>query len=88
MVNHLAHLPNLGPKSQSMLIAAGIHTVADLRRLGSVAAYLQVKRQVGNASLNLLWALEGAISGLHWQEVARQHRTSLLLALEDAERRA
>lgn len=88
MVNHLAHLPNLGPKSQAMLVAAGIHTLADLHRLGSVAAYLQVKRQGGGASLNLLWALEGAISGLHWQEVAREHRTSLLLALEDAERRA
>ena len=83
-----ARLPNLGPKSRAMLNAAGIHTVADLYRLGSVAAYLQVKRQGGNTSLNLLWALEGAISGLHWQEVAREHRTSLLLALEDAERRA
>ena len=88
MANHLARLPNLGPKSQQMLNAAGIKTLADLHRLGSVAAYLQVKRQGGNASLNLLWALEGAISGLHWQEVAREHRTSLLLALEDAERRA
>jgi DNA transformation protein and related proteins len=87
MVNHLARLPNLGPKSQAMLNAAGIHTLADLHRLGSVATYLQVKRQGGNASLNLLWALEGAISGLHWQEVAREHRTSLLLALEDTERR-
>ncbi|CAM8634952.1 TfoX, C-terminal [Comamonadaceae bacterium] len=83
-----ARIPNLGPKSQAMLNAAGIHTLADLHRLGSVAAYLQVKRQGGNTSLNLLWALEGAISGLHWQEVAREHRTSLLLALEDAERRA
>ncbi len=86
--DNFRRLPNLGPKSQAMLIAAGIHTLADLHRLGSVAAYLQVKRQGGNASLNLLWALEGAISGLHWQEVAREHRTSLLLALEDAERRA
>ena len=87
MVNHLARLPNLGPKSQAMLNAAGIHTLADLHRVGSVVAYLQVKRQGGNASLNLLWALEGAISGLPWQEVAREHRTSLLLALEDTERR-
>ncbi|WP_264362066.1 TfoX/Sxy family protein [Ramlibacter tataouinensis] len=39
-------------------------------------------------SLNLLWALEGAITGERWQEVARRHRTSLLLALEDHERRA
>ena len=83
----LAAMPNLGPKSQLILSQAGIHTLADLRKLGSVAAYLQVKRSSGNASLNLLWALEGAITGEHWQVVAREHRTSLLLALDDAERR-
>jgi DNA transformation protein len=37
-------------------------------------------------SLNLLWALEGALSGEHWQVVAKEHRTSLLLALEEQER--
>jgi DNA transformation protein len=36
----------------------------------------------------LLWALEGAISGEHWQVVARERRTSLLMALDDAQRRA
>ena len=44
------------------------------------------KRTNGNASLNLLWALEGAISGESWQTVARLHRTSLLLALEEREK--
>jgi DNA transformation protein len=38
------------------------------------------------ASLNLLWALEGALSNIPWQVVAREHRTSLLLALEQCER--
>ena len=33
-------------------------------------------------SLNLLWAMEGALTGVHWQVVAREHRASLLLALE------
>ena len=33
-----------------------------------------------------LWALEGALSGLPWQVVAREHRTSLLLALETLDR--
>jgi hypothetical protein len=45
-----------------------------------------VKQVEPKASLNLLWALEGALSGLHWREVAREHRTSLLLALEAHER--
>ncbi|MCM0610232.1 MAG: TfoX/Sxy family DNA transformation protein [Ideonella sp. WA131b] len=31
---------------------------------------------------NLLWALEGALTGLPWQVVAKEHRLSLLLALE------
>jgi len=78
----LAELPNFGPKSRAMLAAAGITSVDQLRQLGSVRAYLLVKATGANASLNLLWALEGALSGLPWQEVAREHRLSLLLALE------
>jgi DNA transformation protein len=78
----LAGLPNLGPKSQQMLQAAGIRSVTQLRKLGAVMAYDTVKRLNASASLNLLWALEGALTGLPWQTVAREHRTSLLLALE------
>jgi len=75
-------LRNLGPKSQQMLAAAGIKTVARLRKLGAVAAYAHIKQKSPRASLNLLWALEGALTGLPWQDVARNHRTSLLLALD------
>ena len=78
----IAGLPGLGPKSQTMLANAGIRSVAQLRRLGSVRAYARVKATGANASLNLLWALEGALTGLRWQVVAREHRLSLLLALE------
>ena len=78
----LGELTNLGPKSQQTLLAAGIHTVAQLRKLGSVAAYVKVKNSGLPVSLNLLWALEGALTGLSWQVIAREHRTSLLLALE------
>jgi DNA transformation protein len=68
------------------LASAGITTVAQLRKLGSVAAYARVRRVSGSVSLNLLWALEGALTDLPWQEVARVHRTSLLLALEEHQR--
>ena len=81
-VAEIAELPNLGPKSKEMLATANIKTVAQLRKLGAVAAYAQVKQKNAKASLNLLWALEGALTGLPWQIVAREHRTSLLLALE------
>jgi len=88
---HLAHEPmadlrNLGPKSQSMLAQAGIHTPEQLQQLGSVMAYAKTKAVCKQASLNLLWALEGALSGRPWQEVAEQDRASLLMALEDVQR--
>ena len=78
-------LPNLGPQSQAMLANAGLHTLAEIRKLGSVESYLAVKRLNRSASLNLLWALEGAISGRHWRDVAKHDRLHLLTQLEQAE---
>lgn len=78
----IGDLPNLGPKSRQFLHAAGIQSLDQLKRLGAVAAYLQVKQISPAATLNLLWALEGALTGLPWQKVAREHRTRLLMALE------
>ncbi|MDH3210330.1 MAG: TfoX/Sxy family protein [Burkholderiaceae bacterium] len=78
----IGELPNLGPKSQAMLASAGIKSVAQLRRLASVAAYAKVKRTGANVSLNLLWAIEGTLTGLSWQRVARERGAGLLLALE------
>ena len=81
----ISDLPNLGPKSQQILAQSGIHTIEQLRALGAVRAYVQVKRS-GNASLNLLWAMEGALTGQHWQDVAKHDRLSLLMQLEDLEK--
>lgn len=84
-MSNIADLPNFGPKSQHMLALAGIHTIERLRELGAVRAYVQVKRAGTNASLNLLWALEGALTEQHWREVAKHERLRLLLELEDVE---
>jgi DNA transformation protein and related proteins len=65
-----------------MLARAGIKSIEQLKSLGSVRAYAKVEATGANASLNLLWALEGALTGLPWQVVAKEHRLSLLLALE------
>lgn len=78
----ICELKSLGPKSQEMLARAGITTVEQLREIGSVAAYVQTKKANPKVSLNLLWGLESALTGERWQEIARVHRTSLLLALE------
>ena len=77
-----AKLANLGPKSEAMLRRAGITTEEQLRALGAVRAYVIVKRCSANASLNLLWALEGALTNRSWQEVAKTERLGLLLQVE------
>ncbi len=82
----VADMPGLGPRSREMLANVGIRSAKDLERAGSVGAYLMVKHSGQPASLNLLWGLESALTGETWQTVAREHRTSLLLALEEAER--
>jgi DNA transformation protein and related proteins len=84
-VRELAALANLGPRSAEALVAAGISSLKQLRALGAVAAYSQARKSGANVTLNLLWALEGALTGLPWQTVAKEHRTSLLLALDTHE---
>ena len=82
----ITSLRNLGPRSEQLLAFAGIKTEEELRKLGSVAAYARVVRACEQTNLNLLWAIEGALTDLPWQTVARLHRATLLLALEDYQR--
>lgn len=78
-------LRNLGPKSREWLAGIGIKTVDELTRVGAVPAYLALKRANGRVSLNLLYALVGAVEGLHWVDVKRQRRLELLMQLDQAE---
>lgn len=61
-IDAVQELRNLGPASVRMLKVAGISTEGELPALGSVAAYLAVKQRGLNATLNLLWPLEGALT--------------------------
>jgi hypothetical protein len=84
-------LRNLGIKSEQLLAGIGIHNVEELRRRGAVRTFAELRRAGSGASLNVLWALCGALEpwpeGRHWREVARgDERLSMLLALEDFER--
>lgn len=69
-----------------MLERSGITSVARLRKMGAARAYVMVKRKEKSVSLNLLWALEGALTDRSWQEVAKQDRLSLLLQVESLEK--
>ena len=84
--NTLAAGANLGPKSAAVLVRAGVTSLNQVKQLGAVRVYSLAKRAEPSVTLNLLWALEGAILGQAWQSVAKEHRASLLIALEDHER--
>ena len=74
----LASLKNLGPTSAERLQATGIKTPAQLEQVGPVEAYKRVKEAYpGDTSLILLYALQGAIWGIHWNEVPTEVKARL-----------
>ena len=75
-------LKNVGPKSAAWLRQVGVRTMEDLSALGAVAAFIKVKRAGFKPSLNLLYALEGALLGCHWQQVPEDRRAQLLAEAE------
>lgn len=83
MPNHPASLPNLGPQSQAWLADIGITSAQQLRSSDPYAVYAQLKARHPAVSLNMLYALIGAVEGLHWQAVQRERRTEVLMRLDD-----
>ncbi|MDQ1094702.1 DNA transformation protein [Xanthomonas sacchari] len=79
-----AKLRNIGPKSAAWLRQVGVRTQQDLEAAGAVGAFVKVKRAGFKPSLNLLYSLEGALSGCHWQELSEARRAQLLGELETA----
>lgn len=62
-------LLNLGPKSSAWLAAAGIHTREQLERLGPIEACRRIRRAGHPVSVVMAYALEGALSGMHWNTI-------------------
>ena len=79
-----AKLRNIGPKSAAQLRQIGVRTLDDLRALGSLEAFIKLKRAGFKPSLNLLYALEGALLDCHWQQIPEERRSDLILAADAA----
>lgn len=79
-----AKLRNVGPKSAAWLRQVGLRTHAELQSAGPVDAFMRVKRAGFKPSMNLLYALEGALLDCHWQEVPQARREELVAAAEAA----
>jgi DNA transformation protein len=89
-MDRIRDLPGLARKSEEALARVSIYTVEDLRTIGPVMAFYRLRmlaREVGKSgpSLNFLYALVGALSGISWLEVAHTQREQLLAELDSLE---
>lgn len=82
MHDELQDLKNLGKTSVQWLHAVGIHTATDLQRHGAVSAYQAVKSRGFRASKVLLYAIEGALLNVHWNELSAELKEQLNQQLE------
>lgn len=77
-----AGLLNLGPKTGAWLAEIGIHTPADLKRVGAVKAYVLVKRRMKDVSTILLYALHGALAGTRFDKLDAATKRKLVEAAQ------
>ncbi len=78
----LLQLKNLGAASVNILHAIGVNSYADLKAMGPVEAYIRIKSRGIHVSKVMLYALQGALLGIHWNELEPDLKQRLV---EDAE---
>lgn len=77
----VAELINLGPASARMLARVGLATRGDLARVGSVEAWRRCREAGGTPSLNLVYAIEGALRDCPWNHLPEGRRKELQAAV-------
>jgi DNA transformation protein len=69
----LEDMKNLGPASARRLRAIGIETPADLRRLGAVEAYAQLRNAFPTQTTHIaLYSLHGALLNIRWRDLSNE----------------
>ncbi len=76
-MEYLTQLPNIGPVLAEKLNQIGVNTYADLAEMGSVEALIRIGQTDITAFANMLYALEGAILGVRWHSIPKEHREKL-----------
>ncbi|HUH37441.1 MAG TPA: TfoX/Sxy family protein [Spongiibacteraceae bacterium] len=69
MQSDLQSLKNLGNTSVNWLRAVGIATRADLETQGPVRVYNRIRERGFKVSKVLLYALQGALLNVHWNQL-------------------
>jgi DNA transformation protein and related proteins len=77
----IAQMPHLGTHSEAMLHRVGVTTIDQLRTLGSVAAYLLLRRSAEKVTDRLLWRLEASLSNVRISQISPDRRAEMLRAV-------
>jgi len=76
-MNDLSMLPNIGKTVEKQLNEVGVETIKQLIEIGSKQAWLRIKGIDDSACINRLYALEGAIQGIRWHNLAEEVKVEL-----------
>jgi len=77
----ILNVRNLGPVSATWLRAVGIRTREDLEKTGSTEAYIRIVMHGFKPTLNLLYALEAGLRGVHWTKLSKHVKEKLKRAV-------
>lgn len=77
----LLNLKNLGTASVNILRAVGINNYQDLSEAGAVETYCRIKSRGIHVSKVMLYALQGALMDVHWNDLTPELKEQLV---EDA----
>jgi hypothetical protein len=74
----IAGLRNLGPRSAELLATVGVCTRDDLVKLGPIGACARLLADGKPVSLNLAYAIEGALMDCDWRALPHAFRLQLV----------
>ncbi|WP_394692244.1 TfoX/Sxy family DNA transformation protein [Hyphobacterium sp.] len=78
----ISAIRNLGPKTALALSEVGIHSRADLERIGAVEAYKRLRDRAGKVSLNALYAMQAGLMDVDWRHLPDELKAALREAAE------
>ena len=74
----ISELRGLGPTSEKLLARIDIYDEEQLRAIGAIEAFARIRMTSEfRVSLNLLYALEGALTGQDWRKLSQEQKQSL-----------
>ena len=85
MQSELLGLKNLGMASVNILHAIGVNNYSDLSEVGAVEAYCRIKSRGINVSKVMLYALQGALMDVHWNDLTPELKAQLVEEAEQSE---